>query len=162
MNLMDENSNIKDWREFSVNRSTRFSYLVERFCHTKGNEQKEAIFATVKEFMVYAALIGYEFNKYVPIPNTDSKTKITLGTYASTNHDAYIYLLGLTKEPNVELLSNDNIKNAILHFEAFCNGGLKIIDEWIIAGNAEGLGTNTLFNQAFEYSTREHCETAIS
>ncbi|MCA0936669.1 hypothetical protein LCL85_14105 [Vibrio alginolyticus] len=140
-----------DWRKLSVHRDARFESLEERFCSTKGAKNDDAVFSTVKELMVFAALIGYQLNDYQPMSSKVGSTPILLDTYATTGHDAYIYLIALAKEPSLDMLKDENLRDAIGIFEGYCNSGLKHIDNWIMNNIGEPLITNILFNQTLEY-----------
>ncbi|KJF81621.1 hypothetical protein [Photobacterium angustum] len=143
-------ADVIDWRKLSVRRDARFELLEDKFCSTKGASAL-AVFSTVKELMVFAALVGVQLNKYEPIAAKVKTTPILLDTYSSTNHDSYIYLIALFKEPTLDILRNENLRSAIGIFEGYCNGGLKHIDDWIMNNIGEPIMTNILFNQTLEY-----------
>ncbi|MFO6424185.1 hypothetical protein [Motilimonas sp. KMU-193] len=140
-----------DWRKQPIRRDARFEGLEERFCQTKGAKTDTQIFSTVKELMVFAALVGYQFDDYCPIESKAKTTPILLETYATTGHDAYIYLIALAKEPSLDMLKDENLKDAIGIFEGYCNSGLKHIDSWIMNNIGESLVSNILFKQTLEY-----------
>ncbi|MGL5336468.1 MAG: hypothetical protein ACRC9R_10065 [Enterovibrio sp.] len=140
-----------DWRKLSVRRDARFESLEERFCSTKGAKSDNQIFNTVKEFMVFAALVGYQVDDYQPLESKANTTPILLDTYATTGHDAYIYLIALAKKPSLDILKDENLKDAISIFEGFCNGGLNHIDGWIMNNINEPLVANILFTQTLKY-----------
>ncbi|MBE8232324.1 MAG: hypothetical protein HAW67_01215 [Endozoicomonadaceae bacterium] len=142
---------IIDWRKLAVRRETRFEVLEKRFCSTKGASNSDTVFSTIKEFMVFAALIGYQLDKYKPIETKSGIGSILLETYASTEHDAYIYLIALSKEPSLSILKDENLRDAIGIFEGFCNAGLTHIDNWVMNNLSEPLIKNILFNQTLEY-----------
>jgi dnd system-associated protein 4 len=140
-----------DWRKLSVRRDSRFETLEERFCSTKGAKNEMRVFNTVKELMVFAALIGYQLDDYQPLESKVNTTPILLDTYATTGHDAYIYLLALAKEPSLDILQDSNLRDAIGIFEGYCNSGLKYIDGWLMNNIGESLVTNILFERVLEY-----------
>ena len=142
---------ILDWRKVQVHRDSRFESLEERFCSTKGANNDSRMFSTVKELMVFAALVGYQLDEYQPLEPKIKTTPILLDTYATTGHDAYIYLLALTKASSLDILKDENLRQAIDIFEGYCNSGLKIIDSWIMNNIGEPLVTNIIFNQTLEY-----------
>lgn len=144
-------SDIIDWRKLSVRRDASFEALEERFCSTKGAKADTRVFNTVKELMVFAALIGYQLNEFQPIASKSNTTPILLDTYSTTGHDAYIYLIALSKEPTLDMLKDENLRDAIGIFEGYCNGGLKLIDSWLMNNISESLVSNILFNQTLEY-----------
>ncbi|EPT9249980.1 hypothetical protein ACVTNF_002150 [Photobacterium damselae] len=139
-----------DWRKLGVRRDSRYESLEEKFCLTKGASDT-AVFSTVKELMVFAALVGVQLDKYEPITSKANTTSILLETYSSTEHDSYIYLIALLKEPSLDILKNENLRDAIGIFEGYCNGGLKHIDNWIINNIGEPLMANILFNETLVY-----------
>ncbi|OBU13850.1 hypothetical protein AYY19_07095 [Photobacterium aquimaris] len=144
-------ADVIDWRKLPVRRDCRFEKLEEKFCSTKG--ASSAIFSTVKELMVFAALVGVQLGKYEPIASKVNTIPILLDTYSSTNHDAYIYLIALLKEPSLEIIKSENLRDAIGIFEGYCNGGLKHIDNWIIDNISEPIIANVLFDKTFKYLT---------
>lgn len=139
-----------DWRKLAVRRDSRFESLEERFCSTKGAKSNLMVFSTVKELMVFAALVGYQLGECQPIEAKVNTTSILLDTYATTNHDAYIYLIALASNPSLDILKDENLKKAIGIFEGYCNSGLKYIDSWIMNNISESLVTNILFNKTLE------------
>lgn len=142
---------IFDWRKLQVHRDSRFESLEERFCSTKGAKNDFQVFGTVKELMVFAALVGYQLDDYQPLESKVNTTPILLDTYATTGHDAYIYLIALAKESSLDILKDEHLRSAVNIFEAYCNSGLKHIDSWIMNNIGESMVTNILFNQTLEY-----------
>ncbi|PML10544.1 hypothetical protein BCT86_00825 [Vibrio breoganii] len=145
------------WRDLNVYRDSKYDNLVTRFCSTRtktteSENQQSVIFKTVKELMVFAALIGLETENYKPISG-GKKIPITLDTYSRTKHDAYIYLIALSQQPDLDVLKNENLPTAIKHFEAYCNGGLEVISNWILQNLSEDFGTNTIFSKVLEHLT---------
>ena len=147
-------SSCVDWRELQVNRDSKYDGLVSRFCATKNtvNTSTVSVFKTIKEFMVFAALVGFEHDKYEAI-SSSRKVGITLKTYNSTDHDSYIYLLALSRGENLDILKRDNLQQAISHFEAYCNAGLAIIYLWTEKNEGQDIAGEILFNEAFEFLT---------
>ncbi len=142
---------LNDWRKLQVRRNSKYEELEKNFCSTKGAKEYGIVFTTVKEFMVFAALVGYQLDDYQPLESKINTTPILLETYATTEHDAYIYLLALAKEPSLDLLKDENLRDAINIFEGFCNAGLKHIDSWVMNNISEKSMTNILFKNTLEY-----------
>lgn len=140
-----------DWGELRVHREDKYEHLVNKLCATK---QADNIFKTVKELMVLAALIGFQINEFKPLKSKAQTISISLRTYATTEHDSYIYLLALTKEPTLDILKDENLKQAISIFEAYCNAGLSYMDAWILNNSHESIIENSLFKMALEYLTK--------
>lgn len=139
-----------DWRKMSVCRSTNYESLVECYCKNS-NSSGEVVFSTIKDFMVFSALVGYQLNLFKPLENKTNTISIILETYASTNHDSYIYLMALSKKPTLDILKDDNLKEAIEIFEAYCNGGLEHINSWVFNNVGQYLNSDILFNETLSY-----------
>jgi dnd system-associated protein 4 len=140
-----------DWRKLAVRRDSRFDVLEKRFCSTKDSSNNDAAFGTIKEFMVFAALIGFQLDDYQPIDAKSNAGGVLLEIFHKTKHDAYIYLIALGRKPSLDILKDDNLKEAIGIFEGYCNGGLRHIDNWVMNNISEPLVKNILFNQTLEY-----------
>lgn len=140
-----------EWRKLRVHRDDRFEVLVEKLCSTKNDADKNFVFSTVKEFMVFAALVGYQLDYFQPLQSKINSTSISLETYATTKHDAYIYLIALAKEPSLSILKDEGLRDAIGIFEGYCNAGLLHIDSWVLNNINEPILENILFNQTLEF-----------
>ncbi|WED22804.1 hypothetical protein L3Q72_05275 [Vibrio sp. JC009] len=141
-----------DWRKISVSRSTDYESLVDRYCSTKNSRTNESmVFGTIKDFMVFAALVGFQMKLFKPLESKTNTISILLETYASTNHDAYIYLMALYKKPTLDVLKDENLREAISIFEGYCNGGLEHINKWVLNNVGQHLNSDILFNQTLEY-----------
>lgn len=140
-----------EWIDLDVCRDKSFESLEKKLCGTKSSENTKSIFKTVKELMVFAALVGYQLDKFEPLSSKVNSGGVTLGTFSKTKHDAYIYMLALAKNPSLDLLKDENLKEAIGIFEAYCNAGLKHIDNWIINNIGETILSNIFFNKTLEH-----------
>ncbi|MGP8304587.1 hypothetical protein [Vibrio sp. YIC-376] len=142
---------IFEWRKLRVHRDDRFEQLVDKLCSTKGGADKDFVFNTVKEFMVFAALVGFQLNQYKPLASRSNTTSIALDTYATTKHDSYIYLIALAKEPTLDILKDQNLRDAIGIFEGYCNAGLIHIDNWVLNNISEPVLEETLFKETLDF-----------
>lgn len=133
-----------NWRSVSVYRSTEFEPLVNKFAKPEVGEKK--IFSNIKDFMVFAALVAFEEGKFEALKGVD-KISITLDTYSTTNHDAYIYLLALHKTNNIDVMKNENLTETVRIFEGYCNAGLKVIKDWFEINSASEEALDVFFNQ---------------
>lgn len=125
---MTLSANKMEWRNISVERDND---IADPIITKLVKNSETAIFQTGKELMVFAAMIGYCFDKKKTL-TTDirKRTSITLGTYAHTDHDGFIYLLALIEKKNAIFLKNASINESIKIFEQYCNGGLDLINDW--------------------------------
>lgn len=133
----------------NVNRDTRFdSDIVDKLCPKKANEDHNKVFGTIKELMVFAALVGVEENEWHPIPTGANTISVSLETFASTNHDTYIFLTALHKGNDATLLKDENLHEAIKIFEGYCNAGFLIIRKW--SENSDLSIDEIIFNKSLE------------
>lgn len=142
-------SNELNWRAMSVYRDSRYEHLVSKFASSENGKKK--IFSTNKDMMTFCALVGFEKELFQPIESSAKKISISLETYANTKDDAYIYLLALAKEPNLDVLKIENLNKAIKIFEGYCNAGLKILDGWNMKHAGDSEGFDLLFDESFEH-----------
>ncbi|MGV2839073.1 hypothetical protein [Vibrio cyclitrophicus] len=142
-----------DWRKLRVHRDERFEDLVEKLCATKSSNEQDFLFKTIKEFMVLAAMVGFEIGEFKPFRSKVNTISIPLDTYSTTKHDAYIYLLALAERPTLDILKEEHLKEAIEIFEGYCNAGLNHIDDWVINNMNESLLENVLFKMTLEFMT---------
>ena len=75
----------RNWRDDQVYRDRKHEPLVEKLVQADSR-----IFNHNKDLMVFAAMVGYSNDKFEPV--SSDKIQITLGTYANTQQDTYIYL----------------------------------------------------------------------
>lgn len=140
-----------DWHKLSVCRDSRFEALEEKFCSTKNSTNSDVLFKTVKEFMVFSALIGFQLDDFKPLKSKSHTTSILLETYATTKHDAYIYLIALANTSSLDILKDEGLRDAIGIFEGYCNAGLLCIDNWVLNNIGEPFVENILFEQILEF-----------
>ncbi|MFY0657275.1 MAG: hypothetical protein JXR12_11075 [Neptunomonas phycophila] len=133
----------RKWLGVNVNRDRKHEPLVERL--TQGDH---VIFSHNKDLMVFAAMVGYSLDKSEPI--SSDKIQITLGTYANTQQDTYIYLLALLKMKDATCLKSENLNDAVKVFEGYCNAGLSIIQSWIDENPGDPTGIDTLEGKILE------------
>lgn len=130
----------------SVRRDTRFEHLVDRLCKREVSSHG-TLFQYIKDLMVFAALVGYANKKKVPINQGANTISITLETYSSDEKDSFIYLLALMENRDTTCLKNENLHEAIRIFEAYCNGGLQLIEQWFLEESSEPDVMNILLNK---------------
>ena len=144
-------TNVIDWRNQPVHRDAEYEALVEQFCSSKSpGNTKNVVFQHIKDFMIFAALVGFQLDLYKPLKSKNNTIKISLDTYSTTELDAYIYLMALSKYPTLDILKNENLKQTIEVFEAYCNGGLAHIKKWVFDNVGKHSSANILFNQTLD------------
>lgn len=133
----------RKWLGINVNRDRKHEPLVERL--TQG---EYVIFQHNKDLMVFAAMVGYSHKKFEPVGQ--NKIQITLGTYANTQQDTYIYLLALLENKDAACLKSENLNEAVKVFEGYCNAGLTIIQSWLDENPGDPTGVDTLERKIIE------------
>lgn len=133
----------RKWLGINVNRDRKHEPLVEKL--TQGDH---VIFTHNKDLMVFAAMVGYSEKKFEPVGS--DKIQITLGTYANTQQDTFIYLLALLKNRDATCLKTENLNDAVKVFEGYCNAGLTIIQSWLDENPGDPSGIETLEKKIIE------------
>ena len=137
--------NKKDWRGLNVYRDRRHENLIK----TLVEEKDTAIFTYIKDLMVFAAMIGYSYNKKLAL--SDDKIPISLGTYYNSEDDGFIYLLALMENKNATCLKDPNLASSIRIFEEYCNGGLDLIQDWFRSSPTDSSRVETIETKIWEY-----------
>lgn len=146
-----------DWRGFNVNRERKHESLISILVE----DPVTSIFRYNKDLMIFAAMIGYAYNKRLPL--SSDKISITLGTYHNTEDDGFIYLLALMENKNATCLKDANLSESIKIFEEYCNGGLDIIQDWFRSNPTDNSRVETLEAKIWEYmKSQEDLEQDIS
>lgn len=143
---MSEVEKVIEWRSRNVYRDRKYENLVAILVENK----ETAIFQYNKDLMVFAAMIGYCYGAKKTL--SSDKIQISLGTYASSEDDGFIYLLALVNKRNATCLKDANLQEAIKIFEEYCNGGLDLINDWFntVQGRADLLKLDTLESKLLE------------
>lgn len=114
-------------RRGEIGRPSDKSELIERLKQT--SEKPNAPFATFRDMFVFAACVGYE-NSHRSSP---AKTELPIPWDVLTGrHDfeGLLYLFGIAHGDTM-LLAEERTQELLKLFEAYCNGGLEIIEDWL-------------------------------
>lgn len=136
-----------------VRRDSRYDGLVKRLC-TGGDGFPYPVFQYIKDLMVFAALVGYNNKKMIPIPVGADTISITLETYSTDQNDSFIYLLALMQSKDPHCLKDKNLLETIKVFESYCNGGLEIINNWFIENPSEPDILNIILDKIYDQVIR--------
>lgn len=142
---MIEKNNKIEWRGLNVNRERRHENLISSLVE----DPSTSIFQYNKDLMIFAAMIGYAYNKRLPL--SGDKIPITLGTYYNTEQDGFIYLIALMENKNATCLKDPNLSASIKIFEEYCNGGLDIIQDWFRSNPTDISRVETLDSKIWEH-----------
>lgn len=114
-------------RRGEIGRPSDKSELIDRLKQSTDNPN--APFATYRDMFVFAACLGYEHGHHVP----PQKTELPIPWDVLTGrHDfeGLLYLFGVASG-DAMLLAEDRTQELLKLFEAYCNGGLEIIEDWL-------------------------------
>jgi dnd system-associated protein 4 len=137
----------RKWLGVNVNRDRKHEPLVEKL-----TQSDHVIFSHNKDLMVFSAMVGYSHDKFEPV--SSDKIQITLGTYANTEQDTYIYLLALLDKKDATCLKYENLNDSVKVFEGYCNAGLSIIQSWMDENPGDPTGIDTLEKKIIEQALR--------
>lgn len=137
-----------DLKDANVRRNRKYESLVDQLCHRKYEYSGKSLFPYIKDLMVFAAMVGYTHGVKEDVDSDG--IQITLGTYSTDEQDGYIYLIALLEKKDAVILKNENINDAVKHFELYCNGGLSIIEGWLKANPGDAQGIDTLADKIYE------------
>lgn len=114
-------------RRGEINRPSDKAALIERLKNS--SEYPNAPFATYRDLFVFAACLGYEQGQYVPPMKTELPIPWEVLT-GRNDFEGLLYLFGIASGDTM-LLAEERTQDLLKRFEAYCNGGLEIIDDWL-------------------------------
>lgn len=142
------NSDERDaWRKRAVKRDRKHEPLVEKLTVDK-SETGRPIFSFKKDLMVFAAMIGYSKKRRSKISRDN--ISIILETYHKDDQDGFIYLIALMTKKDVTILKDQNLLDAIVIFEEYCNYGLEEIQLWLDENPGDIEAIDTLSEKIFD------------
>jgi dnd system-associated protein 4 len=148
--LIEEAPKPSNWMNINVLRSDEHADLVKRFCTQRNNDTGRPVFAFIKDFLIFAAMVGFTLEKKTPLIDRSNTTQIILGTYASDDKDGFLYLLALLDKKDVLCLKDTELSSAVKVFEEYCNGGLFEIQSWLDFNGGDMEGVDTLYDKILE------------
>ncbi len=118
----------------NINRSKVHEPMVQRLCVDKLPETDKCLFPTIREFMSFAALLGYSEGRKIPLDRDKGVEDIAGAQYE--HHEAYeiLFALAVAAEKSSDILKENNESKCVEIYEDYANGGMTLISEWLIAG----------------------------
>lgn len=113
-----------------IKRSEQFEDIVRMLAEAQHPEAGRSIFPTMRELMVFAAVLGFEHDRKQPL---ESQTNEIDGRNFSNSEQAIdlMYLIALAGDRNVDILREENEDKMIEIFEQYAQGGFEIITGWL-------------------------------
>jgi len=128
----------------NVFRDKKYAAIYERLVENEtGYGQK--IFANYKELMIFAAMVGFYNDQKES--EMDKSFEIPQRIFESDQKDSYIYLCAVHDKKDGEIFREKNNLECWSVFQAYANGGLEIINNWLIESPGDIDGVDTILNQ---------------
>lgn len=137
-----ENFISKDTANVNVKRNNKYQKVVNLLVygdieHTFKKKDNH-IFANIKDLVIFAAMVGKKFNIRESLDKEN--TGITIATFAGSGHTKdsrsdqhnIIFLFGLSEFKDMKYLRDEHIHESVKTFEEYSNGGLSLIESWLI------------------------------
>jgi len=125
-----------------VRRNNKYKNVIDLLYHGSLDGNKKSgnkVFDNIKDLIIFAAMIG---KKYEKTENVDTKnnTPIILGTFSGSgstknsrvDQHNIIFMFGLLINKDMKYLKDEHVGECIDLFEKYSNGGLSIIQDWLI------------------------------
>jgi|MTBAKSStandDraft_2_1061841.scaffolds.fasta_scaffold03780_4 dnd system-associated protein 4 len=128
-----------------VKRSVKYDNIVKSFCENQEELAGKAVFSTMREFMCFAAVLGFQYEKRVPFSPKEKTFEIDGRIFA--NHPTTVdllHLIALAVEKKVDILRDENENDVVGIFEEYANGGFQIIESWLKKKPDDSIGHQAL------------------
>jgi dnd system-associated protein 4 len=128
-----------------VSRDKKYSQLAERLVDKETRFCGQKIFPSYRELMVFAAMVGFHYDKKRPV--NDKGFEIKQETFENNKADTYVYLCALQDQKSADIFREKNDNECWKVFESYANSGLEIIDNWLIDSPGDIDGVDTILNE---------------
>ena len=118
----------------AINRSKKHEALVQNFAGENAvifDESGKKLFITIREFLTFAALLGFKNRVKIPIDRTFGTEDIQGTTYEDTEALEFIWLIAIVDTGGVDILKDGNEKECANIFEEYANAGLQLISDYL-------------------------------
>ena len=117
----------------NVYRSKIHEDMVQLLARTTVDKAETSLFTTIRQLMIFAALLGYSQNRKIPLDKTKGVEDIQIHIFE--NDLDYINMIALADQQNPEIFKDNNNFDVIEVFEEYANGGFEIIYGWLAQYN---------------------------
>ncbi len=123
----------------SVKRSKRFAPLIERYVHEQHPVSGVSLFNTIKDLMMFAALLGFKKGKKKSLNDYDDGFDlIAPAEWMNDNNLAVFFALALADSKDTSILKAENEDEMIQIFEEYANFGFSEMEKWMIPTDNTG------------------------
>ena len=126
-----------------IRRPAEFEEMVRRLAEEPHPACGKAIFATMRELVCFAAALGFQVKRRVPIDGPTNEIDARIFERSETAMDL-LYLIALSEEKQSDVLMPDREEQATRIFEEYVAGGLAEIREWTLARPEDQYGDQAL------------------
>lgn len=116
----------------TIKRNNDFEPIVRRLADAAHPTTKQPIFATLRDLLCFAAVLGFETESKIPASGqSDGFVDGRVFERDDLSMDL-LYLIGLAATRDVEVLREGNEGQLADIFEEYANGGLRVISDWLL------------------------------
>lgn len=116
-----------------VLRNVYRSHLHEEFIQSLVSPESAnlpAAFGTIRELMCFAAVLGYEMERYEPLDRAQGVEDIGINVFENNNSDDLIYTLAVAHTGSTDVLKSSSEVDMVEIFEGYANAGLTLLKSW--------------------------------
>jgi dnd system-associated protein 4 len=117
----------------NINRSRVHEPLVQRLAVDKLPELGKSLFPTIREFLSFAALLGYSEGRKIPLDGAAGTEDIGGGVYEHHEAMEIIFALAIAETESSDILKEGNEAKCAKIYEEYANGGLELVSDWLTA-----------------------------
>jgi dnd system-associated protein 4 len=121
----------------NINRSRVHEDMVQRLSMVKLPGADRTLFPTIREFLCFAALLGYSEGRRVPLDRVAGVEDVSYQQFERGDAEDLIHLLALAETKDPEVLKDGEEERCAEIFEEYANGGLQVLREVLLRTGGE-------------------------
>lgn len=91
----------------------------------------KAVFPTFMDLFLFAAVLGFSRELKMPDLSTRGGSEISSQVFHNQNKIGVVYLMAIAEMKSLELLKEDKERDCFEIIQAYANGGLHVIQQWL-------------------------------
>ena len=115
--------------------SEEYEGLVKELCDKSVRPELNAVFPRYRDLMLFAAMVGKSKGRLADRKGKGGEVESNYFKSANYNKEGIVYLLGLLDTEDPEVLKG-GAPECWKNFERYCNGGMEIIQEWLLTAES--------------------------
>jgi dnd system-associated protein 4 len=131
----------------AIKRDDDYEDIVKALGERPHPDNRQPVFGTMRDVLVFAAAVGYSQNKSKPLGKKTSDIPFRIFE-SKPELVEFMYLLALasSKDKDIVQASTENDDKIATIFEQYANGGLELISEWLHENPKDVYGVETLIS----------------